>query len=206
MEENKNKNKIIPIVMTVIIVLLVIGFFVIKDIIIKNEVNKVSKLLTKNQNIVSMYENTKNKLSEDGEKNIEITLSEELLASSNPILSFLGSKVNLITNIVAKNQNVDATTSLNIGKKEIQKIEFLKEQGTLAFNIPVLKEEYLSITNENLDELMKRFGFITGDNTNNEKFIEDSKQIYAKYYEKLKNAVKNYIVRQNAEIEIGGQK
>ena len=46
MEENKNKNKIIPIVMTVIIVLLVIGFFMIKDIIIKNEVNKVSKLLS----------------------------------------------------------------------------------------------------------------------------------------------------------------
>lgn len=205
MENSKNKNKIILIII-IILSLVVAGFFVIKDIIIKNEVNKVSKLLTKNQNIVSMYENTKNKLSEDGERNIEITLSNELLSSSNPILSFLGSKVNLTTNIVAKNQNVDATTSLNVGKKEIQKIEFLKEQGKLAFNIPALKEEYLSITNENLDELMKRFGFITGDNTNNERFIEESKQIYAKYYEKLKNAVKNYIVKQDAEIEIGGQK
>ena len=84
---------------------------------------------------------------------------------------------------------------------------FLLSPNPLLLSFVItLKEEYLSITNENLDELMKRFGFITGDNTNNEKFIEDSKQIYAKYYEKLKNAVKNYIVRQNAEIEIGGQK
>ncbi len=205
MENSKNKNKII-IIIIIILALVVAGFFVIKDIIIKNEVNKVSELLTKNQNIVSMYENTKNKLSEDGERNIEITLSDELLSSANPLLSVLGSKINLTTNIVAQNKNVDTVTSLNMGKKEIQKLEFLKEQGMVAFNVPALKEGYLSVTNENLDELMKKFGFITSDNTNNEEFMEKTMQISVKYYDKLKNAVKKYIVKQDAEIEVNGQK
>lgn len=205
--ENTNKNKkIILIFIILFIMLLIAGILMAKEYILNAKIDKFSDLLTKNQNIVFMYNNAKSELEKDGEKNIEIAISDELLSSTNPLLSLLSKNIKLSTNIVAKNKMIDTTTTLNVGKKEVQKIEFLKENGLIAFNLPALSDEYLSISNENIDELMRKFGFATGDNTNNEEFMSEAKQIYIKYYSQLKKAIKNNVVEQAEEIEINDQR
>ena len=201
--ENKKSNKKIILITTISIVLIciIVSILVITGIF-KSNGEKFAKFLTKDQYIVQMVENRAEDFSDDGETNINIALKKKFLSTIDSTFTLLGNDLILDANVVKQEESIDTKAALKLGKFDLQTLELVKENDTVAISVPNLFSDFIVLNNENAEEIARKLGFIedSGDYYTASKDIES---ILNKYGKVLVKSINNYIdIKNNIEVNI----
>lgn len=201
----KKANKIVSIVLGLVILILVV-FAVIKSGIFKSNGQKLVELLTEDQYAVELITNRVDKLSTDGEKKYNITLSNNFLSLLDSTFSLLGTDLVLDANTINKGNNFDISAKLNIGSIELQSLEMIKEKDTYAISVPNVFENYIAVDEDNAQEIAEKLGFISGDESEDSNLNDDTKKFLKKYGRILASSIDEYIKIEYETIEINWRK
>lgn len=200
--ENKKSNKKVILITTisVIVIAIIVSILIISGVF-KSKGEKFAMLLTKDQYIVQMVENRVEDFRDDGETNINIALKKKFLSTIDSTFTLLGNDLILDANVVKQEESIDTKAALKLGKFDLQTLELVKENDTVAISVPNLFENFIVLNNENPEEIARKLGFIegSGDYTIN----KDVENIVKKYSKILIKSINNYIdIKNNIEVNI----
>ena len=199
----KKKKHTIKIIIAVL--LIVIAIIVCKKFFIKSNSQRFVELLTKDQYVVEVFDGYKNNLLSDGEKTVEVTIDPQDELKDNPLFSAVANKKTININAISQSGNIDSEIVLDDGSNSNNKIEFLKEDGLIALNIPEVYDGYFAISSENLDSLAEKLGYISNQTLKDEEVKQKSKKIAKKYLKVLIDSLDQYTKTSKVEQMVNGE-
>lgn len=203
-EEVKNtkigkSKKIFIIILVIAIFLVIIVSALVCYFMRVNKIgNEFANLLTKDQSIVQMVKKIEH-LCDDGEHKLDIKVSNDLGEVSNFKIDF-----------IVKDKNFDGNIKLILENEEVTLYELLRNDNIFAMNISNVNDEFVAVKNENLPELLERFGYNL-ESIKNSEDIEEANEFLLKllqrYGKVLASSIGKYIkIDKDVEIEIDGEK
>ena len=205
-DNKKKSSKKIPIIILIVILIIIAICAVTKICVLKSKGQRFIELLTEDQYAIELVKNRNKALSSDGERKYNVALSNNFLTLLDSSFSLLGGDLTLDANTIRKGNNFDTTATLKLGNFELQSLDVVKEKDTLALSVPNLFDGYIAVNNDNLEEIAKKLGFISGDEFEENEISEDALKILKKYGKILATSIINYIETQDSEITINENK
>lgn len=202
-KSRKKKKHTIKII--IVMLLIVIAIIVCKKLSIKSNSQRFVELLTKDQYALEVFNGYKNELSKDGEKTVEVIIDPQDELKDNPLFSAVLNQKTISINAISQSGNIDSEIVLDDGSASNNKIEFLKEDGLIALNIPEVYDGYFAISSENLDSLAKKLGYVSNQNLKDEEVKQKSKEIAEKYLKVLIASLDQYTKTSKVEQMINGE-
>lgn len=202
-KSRKKKKHTIKIIIAML--LIVIAIIVCKKLFIKSNSQRFVELLTKDQYALEVFNGYKNELSKDGEKTVEVIIDPQDELKDNPLFSAVLNQKTISINAISQSGNIDSEIVLDDGFASNNKIEFLKEDGLIALNIPEVYDGYFAISSENLDSLAKKLGYVSNQNLKDEEVKQKSKEIAEKYLKVLIASLDQYTKTSKVEQMINGE-
>lgn len=202
-KSRKKKKHTIKIIIAML--LIVIAIIVCKKLFIKSNSQRFVELLTKDQYALEVFNGYKNELLKDGEKTAEIIIDPQDELKENPLFSVVANKKIIKINAISQSGNIDSEIVLDDGSTSNNKIEFLKEEGLIALNIPEVYDGYFSISSENLDSLAEKLGYVTNQTLKDEEVKQKSKKIAEKYLKVLIDSLNQYTKTSKVEQMVNGE-
>lgn len=202
MDTNENKKKIKVIPMLVILVVIVLACVVISFGMFKSNGQKFMELLTKDQYIVKLIDERNEKLSSNGERKYNMSLSNNFLSLLDSSFGLIGGNLTLDANVIKKGNDFDTSATLSLGSIELQSLEVIKEKDTVALSVPNLFDNYIAVNDNKLEEAAYKLGFMSGDDIGNKNFEEKASKIFKKYAKVLARSINDFVVTEKADIII----
>lgn len=201
-ENKRTQKKFIKIIFALIFIIL--AAIICKKIFIKSNSQKFANLITKDQYFLEMFDSYKNELLQNGERTSQIVIDPTGELKENKLF---GAKVNpkvLDINTICQSGNIDSSITIKEDGKN-EKIEFLREKGIVALNIPSAYDGYFAISGENLNSLAEKLGYISNQTLTDEMVKQKSEKIAKKYLKVLINSIDGYTKTSKKEIYLDGE-
>lgn len=200
-KSTKKINKKIILVAVIFGILIIAGIVFLCGGLVKSNSEKLLELLVKENGVVDIVENLKENYNINGETNYNLTLKKDFLSEIDSTFKLLGNDLNLNTNAIKKENNIDIKTSLKLGTFELQKLEIVKENKNIALSVPNLFENFIVVNTENSEEIAKKLNFLnSGETLNSNEEIEKILKEYKKFL--IKSLDKYIVINNNVELTL----
>ena len=194
---NKITKFLLPILAIVIIIIGVIGYLKISS---KLETKKIIELLTKDQNIVTMFENGTKDITKNGERTVTLTLESKALSAINPLLSLIGNEISLESQIIAYSGDIDQKIDLKLGDSSIQNLEVVKNNELVAIKFPTFYEKFMAIEYKDISNVLNKLNL--GSYNMNTEEIQRLKTVLPKYITAIDGILNKNATKEKSLIKI----